>query len=516
MTRHLLAGCAAFALLAGPAPAQDDETGQDPMTADLAAFAAAIGNTSITSRSHSVPPGGQINSAEGTACGFNRRMVSGACHPGFDQRVRIVNQFPNVSANAWRCGFRNAAPIPRTAWVYTLCTENRIVVAPPPVRHNLSVSRHSTTPLTNGDADRILRDGTRVAQTSDHAGDTACNTEFRRSGNVAVLPGGDGSIDSGAEFSALLAMPGWVKAVNQINWCGSIAAGIIGCAPVPGASLAVVRFTPALEGILWLHEFAHNKGRGHRNGTQNVMHPSIGATRLGLNADECNALRTLPASENAAVFLAAGEEETLPESDVPAPEDVTEFVRQHFVAGVPYAVVVAAYGPEDVPPLLEMLGDSAEAEWQVNVIAVLGMIGTEEQVFEPLVATLEEGGEVEDPMAYRARATVPLALGYLANGGSEAALDYLAEAAQPTFWRRTETARASFQASADEAAAQMATQAQLGLALAGTEEALATLEALAAERAEDVDPAVVQEALDAARTVSEMGLQGYYEDQEER
>ena len=512
MRRILFA--AALALAAGPGMAQD-VAGQTP-PAEMEALAAAIGATSITWRSHVIPPGGQINSAEGATCGFSRKMLSGACHPGFDQRVRIVNQYPNIGADTWRCGFRNTATISRTAWVYTLCVADIPVLAPPPVRHNLSVARHSTTPLTSGDADRILRDGTRTAAVSDHAGDVACNIELRRNGGVSVLPSGDGSIDSSAEFSALMAMPGWVKVVNQINWCGSIGAGIIGCAPVPGSSLAVVRFTPSLEGILWLHEFGHNKGRGHRNGTQNVMHPSIGATRLGLDAAECTALRSLPATEDSALVMAAdggGGDGGLPDNDAPTPEDVTEFVRQHFVRGVPYETVVRAYGPDDVPALLEMLNDPAEAEWRVNVIAVLGMIGTEEQVFAPLAAVLDEGGgETLDPQAYRAQLTVPIALGYLANGGSDQALAFLIDAARPAFWEDAQIGRAGFEANLDETASQLTIQAVLGLALAGRDQSIEALEELRDDPEAEVDEAVVDEALGAARAVNEMGLESYYEE----
>ena len=115
-----------------------------------------------------------------------------------------------------------------------------------------------------------------------------------RDGDVTVFTEGDGSIDSAAEFNALTALPGHIKVVNQINWCGALIPNVIGCAPVPGNSLAVVRFTPSLEGILWAHEYGHNKGRSHRNDDANaVMNGTIGATRLKVDAPECTAFRTL-------------------------------------------------------------------------------------------------------------------------------------------------------------------------------------------------------------------------------
>ena len=312
-----------------------------------------------------------------------------------------------------------------------------------------------------------------------------------------------------------MAQPGWIKAVNQINWCGSIGAGIIGCAPVPGSSLAVVRFSEALEGILWAHEFGHNKGRSHRVGTANVMHPSIGADRLGVDAAECAAFRTLPATgaEAALILAAGGEGASETHEAVEAPEDVREFVRQHFVHGVPYEVA-RRYGPEDVPALVAMLEDPAESEWWTNAVAVIGMIG-EDEAFEPLVAFMEaERGEMPAEV-YRAVSTVPLALGYLANQAeSERALDYLVEAARPEFWEERALGTAEFQPSTQARDMALATQARLGLALSGAPEAAQALEALAEAGGEGVagaDDGVIDEALAANRRIAEDGLEAYYE-----
>ena len=70
---------------------------------------------------------------------------------------------------------------------------------------------------------------------------------------------------------------------------------MIGCAPVPGNSLSVVRFTPSLEGILWAHEYGHNKWLNHRNDDPNaVMNGTIGSTRLRVNAPECTSYQNSP------------------------------------------------------------------------------------------------------------------------------------------------------------------------------------------------------------------------------
>ncbi len=166
----------------------------------------------------------------------------------------------------------------------------------PQVIHNLQISRFTTTPLDNARADAILADMSTILQTSDGAGDVACNVGFTRNGDVTAFATGTGMINSQADFTAVNGLPGQVKVVNQINWCGGLAPNIIGCAPVPGPSMVVVRFTANQEGILWVHEFGHNKGLSHRNGNDLVMNPVIGSTKRQVNEDECNAYRQQPAT----------------------------------------------------------------------------------------------------------------------------------------------------------------------------------------------------------------------------
>lgn len=516
-------------LAAGAAPAAFAEGGGPQ------GLAAAVGPTVVTSRSHQLQPGADIYSAEGAACASGQTMLSGSCHPGFTDGVRIINQFPNTWLNAWRCGFANNTAQTRTVWVYTLCAGDAAPPGPPLVTHDLSVRRFTTTPLTNADADRIMGDADTVAQVSDTSDDVACNIRVRRSGDVGVLNVGDGSLDSSAEFNAVITAPGWIKAVNQINWCGSIGANIIGCAPVPGTSLTVVRFTESLEGILWLHEFGHNKGLSHRNGTNNVMHPSIGSTRRGVNQSECDAFRVasllgvaagppqaegtqvaagprvMPASETDATPPSAGEE---------PPEDVREFVRQVFVHGVPFELA-SQYGPEDIPPLEALLRDPSEpAIFRANAAATIGMIGEEDSA-SVLIAFIEEEAPQETaPDSYRVVSTAVLSLGYVANlAESEQALNYLIERLDPGAWEGSEVPRAAFQASEIERDVDLSKHALLGLALSGREEAREAIQAMQApSRGEAVFESQVgslaEEALRENEAVAEKGLEGYYADRE--
>lgn len=511
---------AAIAGAAAPAAAQtaDDAPGQEPLAAEMSALAAAVGATSLTARSHRVNPGGALYNGEGSACPANTRMVSGACHPGYSDQVRIVNQFPNVAGNTWRCGFSNMSGSSHTAWVYTLCaTESR--PTPPLVRHDLEVRRYTTTSLTATRSDQIMSDASDVIQTDSGANDIACNVELRRTGGVTAFSTGDGSIDSAAEFSAVNSLPGNVKVVNQINWCGGIGANIIGCAPVPGDSLVVVRFVESLEGILLLHEFGHNQGLSHRNGTDNVMHPSIGASRVGVNDAECTAFRASPAVST----VVGGPVAMIPVGEGGAAlseEDVLEIVQQHYVHGFPVEVGVQL-GPDAVPVLIEILSDPEQMEWWPNAVAALGLTGAE-GAFEILRAFLEEPVDGTLPLShYRAKATVPLAMGYYVNrSGDDAALDYMIAAVDPAFWEGQEDiGRAEFHASTAESVENLSMNFVLGLSLAVTDdgralEALRALQSgsreLAGDLAARADDAIAQ-AIEEYNKVAAQGLEDYDE-----
>lgn len=164
------------------------------------------------------------------------------------------------------------------------------------ITYQLQISRHTTASLTNTRADQILADMGTILQTNDGAGDVACNVAFTRSGNVTTFATGTGTINSAADFNAVNGLPGNVKVVNFINWCGGPAPGAIGCAPVPGTSLVVERFTANQEGILWVHEYGHNKGLSHRDVPNAVMRPFINVNHKRVNSTECDAYRTTSAT----------------------------------------------------------------------------------------------------------------------------------------------------------------------------------------------------------------------------
>ena len=154
----------------------------------------------------------------------------------------------------------------------------------------LEVRRFTTAVLNNADADRILTDATRVLARNDGTGDVACPVRLFRQGNVSAFNNGNGMINSNADFNAINGLAGRVKVVNQINWCGGLIPNVIGCAPVPGNSQVVVRFTANQEGILWAHEYGHTRNLGHVTGATSIMNGTIGTTHTRVTQNECNSM----------------------------------------------------------------------------------------------------------------------------------------------------------------------------------------------------------------------------------
>lgn len=78
-------------------------------------------STTLAVKSHSVAAGVSAGNLEGAACPAGFKMLSGACHPSYNARVTIINQFPNIPANTWRCGFKNNTTAAVSVYIYTLC-----------------------------------------------------------------------------------------------------------------------------------------------------------------------------------------------------------------------------------------------------------------------------------------------------------------------------------------------------------------------------------------------------------
>ena len=380
----------------------------------------------------------------------------------------------------------------------------------------LQVSHHNLLVFHDTVADSILTDASTVAQTNNGRGDVSCNVTLKRTGSITTF-GAPSFINSPADLDAVLALPGQVKVVQQINWCGGFAPNIIGCAPVPGTSLVAVR-PPADEGILWLHEYGHNKGLNHRDDPTAVMNPTLTQSRTMISTEECTKYMTAPVAAarvgvmGSSFDMAQGQVSTGPLMPVDT------FVRQTFVHGVPYATA-SQYGPEAVPKLLAMLNDPQEKDHWATIGITLGMIGDARSV-DALIAFVEEGGDSRpSPTHYRAKTSVLMALGYLINkSGSQKAIDYLTSYIKPSgAGERPMPGRGAFQPSLEAGDAQLSTMAILGLGLSGhptAKEALHSLQRPAATasaaRFQAQVSDVVHEALKMHETVAREGLTNYY------
>ncbi len=398
-----------------------------------------------------------------------------------------------------------------------------LVVNPPGLRTvQVTVHRHSTVALTDADADRIIRDMGTVLQNSDSPSDVATPVQFVRNGPVRVLPGTvAGTIQTQAEWNALMSAGTGVKVVQGIRWCGRPGGSIIGCAPVGNATvnLAVIRFTANQEGILWVHEYGHNAGLGHRtDDTRAVMYESIGPDHNVVNGTESGRYLAGPLAITGAVMaMACCEGEAMQ-----PPKDVREFVSQHWIEGIPYEAA-SQYTEQDAKRLVEWLVKEPEKheEFLPEIVTTLCFIGSEVAV-KPLIDF------VESPRAskaiFNAKNAALIHLGDLINkSGNQAALDFLTRAAtnmetakalaepQASVTAAEAAAAGTIAPTVEALAAELAVSATFGLSLAGTPDAEKTINRLRDNP--DTFASVNQAATEAAeisRTVRARGQKEYY------
>ncbi|MFO1050307.1 MAG: hypothetical protein U1E52_20695 [Geminicoccaceae bacterium] len=96
--------------------------GQAGPNSDVPAVGSAVApTTSLTTKSYTIGPKGSQGNLEGAVCPGVSRVISGACHPFYNPKVAIINQFPNLSLNTWRCGFKNNTTATVTVYIYTVC-----------------------------------------------------------------------------------------------------------------------------------------------------------------------------------------------------------------------------------------------------------------------------------------------------------------------------------------------------------------------------------------------------------
>lgn len=405
---------------------------------------------------------------------------------------------------------------------------NPTVIAPRTVE--VTVHRHSSVALSDTDADRILADMGAVLQSDDTGPDVATPVRFVRNGAVRVLPATvPGAIQTAADWTTLMNAGSGVKIVQAIRWCGGPGDSIIGCAPVGSAviNLAAVRFSANMEGILWVHEYGHNAGLGHRtDDPRAIMYPAIGPDHNVLNGEESARYLAGPLTITRQVMPAKGC--SFYAEGVALPADVRDFVTRHWVEGVPFELA-SQYLEKDARKLLDWLVNEPEQheEFLSQIVATLGHIGSEIAI-EPLIDFVRSPRTGR--AVFNARNAALLRLGDLMNrSGSRAALDFLLEVAGD---KKVASALAAPQASAearaavqagvvapnlDTLAAELAVSATFGLALAGTPESKQAVEALKADpHAFATVNQAAAEAAQIAATVIAKGRHEYYRMKSER
>jgi hypothetical protein len=153
--------------------------------------------------------------------------------------------------------------------------------------HMLQVSHHHTIPMTRQDAQLIVDEMSAVIAGVDDTLDVECRAGFELQGDPEPFHFGTGIINSAQDFRQIYEhVPGQVKVVNMINYCGRFGS-FLGCALTPGDSLLVVRPGGWLEGVLWAHEYGHNQGLAHRSVSRALMNPVVTSRTRNLNRQEC-------------------------------------------------------------------------------------------------------------------------------------------------------------------------------------------------------------------------------------
>jgi hypothetical protein len=156
------------------------------------------------------------------------------------------------------------------------------------------VARHDTATLTSEQAQQIVGDGWQVLDTDDGGGDVRCNVEALRTlptTSITPFTAGTGVINGEADYDAVLEGPGFVKVVNEINWCGTLLGGLLGCTPMGGRGMVVVRYTPSDEGVLWAHEYGHTRGNPDVGPATRVMSSAVYPVSRTVTAAECTKYR---------------------------------------------------------------------------------------------------------------------------------------------------------------------------------------------------------------------------------
>lgn len=297
----------------------------------------------------------------------------------------------------------------------------------------LNIAHIEGVSLSEAMVDRILAAASLVIQKQDSPSDTACPVNLKRKAKLIALKEKDlpEAIDSYEAMAHLADLPGDVKVVKRIGWCGYFGV-FLGCAGEGEGLMAVVPNDGALEDILWAHEFGHTTGLPHTAPPlpRRMMLDVVGADHRDVTSGECAKLTAKPLrvfglkqKPDRRIFVLPTPLKPQPGAQAPLPP-IRQFVRQLWIHGVPYDIA-SRYGADVVPELLAMLGNKEDRPYWSNAVQMVGLTGSKEQV-PALIAFFQRGEPGQSESESRAKNAVLLALGFLQNRSpSPAARDFL-------------------------------------------------------------------------------------------
>jgi hypothetical protein len=499
-------------------------------------YASSIGPRALTPGAHTL----SVTAGAGTNLANYSTTIGGSCsaggniQPGGTQNCSITNLRLPTPPPAPGCAtvcvtefFQCGASGESTEFcrrTFDLC-RNRCQIGP---ARRLSIARYRrpNMPSANLDetaADSILALMSNILRTPDGSDDIDCNVAFSRDGHIGEYAIGDGIIDTQNEMDDVFAVPGNIKVARAIDFCeGHFDPLFAGCARRPGETLIVERPVGGsflLEGVIWAHEYGHNRGLDHPdpNDPNAVMNEFATEDSVRVNLRECMAyhqgasLDAVDVSTPGSASAAAATKGTTPLTDI------RDFVRRTFIHGTPYDEIMR-YDPSVVPTLLEMLRNPQEAQAWPNIVVVLGLLGDDRAVTSLISFIGETKGEL-DYLRYKAIRNAFFGLGYLvARGGNERALAYLKGGLDPSAWvERGITWSSPDRETVTERNHELSRMAIIGLGVSGdpsAEEALRSLltpapTAIEREFREKMS-GVILEALKANQRIAKEGLARYY------
>jgi hypothetical protein len=276
------------------------------------------------------------------------------------------------------------------------------------VVQKVSIAQHPAIPLlSTGDADRILDKMTAALRSSV----PGCDVRFVRDGNPTHFNSDAAHwvITSEDEFNAFGLVRGTLKIVGKIEWCGQSGPRIGGCSSQPGSIWLVTPDHEDLDPILWLHEYSHTTGNGHRTDANALMQPELATSNVNVSDAECANLRGgMQIGANAP--LAGLLKPVVDKQSKPVP--IQDFIQQLHAEGIAFDEA-SKYTDDDVPFLEGVLKDRSKTRQWANAVWTLGGIGTLQAKYVLMNFLLADPNGTLSAKEYGAKSDVPGALGWV-------------------------------------------------------------------------------------------------------